>query len=131
MAISSDSPFAKESATTILPTPNGNTHHDSKTNGAMNLDTTTASKSSLDASSAHHDVDNTAEFTGDISTNNELPSQEILKKVENMMVLDKDGKALPFKSLYSGPNVARRVLVIFIRHFFCGVSYSPSSAFQT
>ncbi|KAA8565298.1 hypothetical protein EYC84_011021 [Monilinia fructicola] len=78
----------------------------------------TPPKTSIDTSL--NGVDPSIEFVGDVETNNELPSQEMLRKVESMIVLDKDGKARPFKSLYSGPNVARRVLVIFIRHFFCG-----------
>lgn len=81
----------------------------------------TPPKTSIDTSL--NGVDPSIEFVGDVETNNELPSQEMLRKVESMIVLDKDGKARPFKSLYSGPNVARRVLVIFIRHFFCGVSF--------
>ena len=51
----------------------------------------------------------------------EIPAQEILNKVAGINVLDCDGRSIPFKSIYTGPNVARRVLVIFIRHFFCGV----------
>ncbi|KAI9644124.1 hypothetical protein NHQ30_007477 [Ciborinia camelliae] len=78
----------------------------------------TPPKTSIDTS--FNGVDPSAEFVGDINTNNDLPSQEILKRVESMIVLDRDGQSRPFKSLYSGPNVARRVLVIFIRHFFCG-----------
>ncbi len=61
------------------------------------------------------------EFAGDVQTDNTLPSLQTLKKIENLSVLDQDGKAILFKNLYTGPNVARRVLVIFIRHFFCGV----------
>ncbi|KAI1823412.1 hypothetical protein F4861DRAFT_531624 [Xylaria intraflava] len=60
------------------------------------------------------------DFEGDVETNNELPSQATLSAIENYTVLDRDGKTHPFKSLYSGHNVARRVLVIFVRHFFCG-----------
>ncbi|KAH7325819.1 AhpC/TSA antioxidant enzyme-domain-containing protein [Stachybotrys elegans] len=60
------------------------------------------------------------DFDGEVSTTNELPSAEIVKKIENYIVLDRDGKSHTFKSLYSGPNVARRVLAIFVRHFFCG-----------
>lgn len=84
-------------------------------------------KTSLDTTSAssHKSVDNTAEFNGEIDTNNTIPSPEMLRKVAELPVLDKDGKSRPFKSLYSGPNVARRVLVIFVRHFFCGVSSQP------
>lgn len=60
------------------------------------------------------------DFDGELQTNNELPSAEVQKMIEDYIVLDKDGKSRTFKSLYMGPNVARRVLVIFIRHFFCG-----------
>jgi hypothetical protein len=81
----------------------------------------TPPRTSLDTSSKHS-VDPTAEFAGDIDTNNILPSQAILKRIENYPVLDKDGKSRPFKSVFTGPNVPRRVLIIFVRHFFCGVS---------
>jgi hypothetical protein len=57
------------------------------------------------------------------SANDELPSMSIQRKVENHTVLDHNGKTHPFKSLYSGPDAACRVLVIFVRHFFCGVSF--------
>jgi hypothetical protein len=60
------------------------------------------------------------DFEGELPTNNELPSAELITSIENYIVLDKHGKSHTFKSLYSGPNVPRRVLVIFIRHFFCG-----------
>ncbi|GKT60548.1 peroxiredoxin family protein [Colletotrichum tofieldiae] len=68
------------------------------------------------------EIDNTkpADFEGEVQTNNDLPTPETLKKIENYVVLDRHGKSHTFKSLYSGRNVARRVLVIFIRHFFCG-----------
>lgn len=62
------------------------------------------------------------DFKGEVQTTNELPSAELLKKTENYIVLDKNGKTHTFKSLYTGPNVPRRVLVVFVRHFFCGVS---------
>jgi hypothetical protein len=79
------------------------------------IDTTPSLESSMPVGSS-------LEFDGDINTNNDLPTMETLKAVENFPILDQDGKAVPFKTLYTGPNVARRVLVIFIRHFFCGVS---------
>jgi hypothetical protein len=82
------------------------------------------SKPSTDSTSSKTQVDNTADFEGEVSTNNNLPSQADLKRVENFSVLDQDGKPVPFKSLYSGPNVAKKVLIIFIRHFFCGVCAS-------
>lgn len=63
------------------------------------------------------------DFQGEVETNNELPSLETLRKIEPYTVLDADGKSHTFKSLYAGHNVARRVMVIFVRHFFCGVSF--------
>ncbi|KAF8855151.1 hypothetical protein BDZ45DRAFT_596065 [Acephala macrosclerotiorum] len=81
------------------------------------------SKSSLEtADTAVNDTSSEPEldFAGDVKTNNKLPSLKTLKKVENLPVLDEEGKTVLFKSLYIGPNVARRVMVIFIRHFFCG-----------
>ncbi|CZT01364.1 uncharacterized protein RAG0_09036 [Rhynchosporium agropyri] len=82
----------------------------------------TASMTSLDQASettlSSHDA--AAEFDGEVNTNDTLPTQETLKKVENHPILDQDGRSIPFKNLYTGPNVARRVLVIFVRHFYCG-----------
>lgn len=68
------------------------------------------------------DVDHTKpeDFEGEIDTTNELPSLEHIKKLDDFVVLDKHGKSHTFKSLHSGANVARRVLIIFVRHFFCG-----------
>ncbi|RYO94049.1 hypothetical protein DL762_000797 [Monosporascus cannonballus] len=60
------------------------------------------------------------DFQGEVQTNNDLPSLETLRKIESYTVLDAYGRSHPFKSLYAGRNVARRVLIIFIRHFFCG-----------
>ncbi|RYC56855.1 hypothetical protein CHU98_g9356 [Xylaria longipes] len=63
---------------------------------------------------------NPPDFKGEVETNNEIPSAAVLRAVENHTVIDSAGKFHTFKSLYSGPNVARRILVIFVRHFFCG-----------
>jgi hypothetical protein len=84
-------------------------------------------KISLDTSSTvtNNGADPTAEFIGDIDTDNTIPSQALLRKVAEFPILDQDSKSRPFKSLYSGPMVARRILVIFVRHFFCGVCYAP------
>lgn len=69
------------------------------------------------------DIDRTKpeDFEGSVATDNTLPSLETLRKLDNYVILDRDGKSHTFKSLYSGRNVARRMLVIFVRHFFCGV----------
>jgi hypothetical protein len=115
MAISSSFPYAREPSTTS---------HNTSANGRyVNACATNSAppKSSSDSTSSKTQVDNTADFQGEVCTNNNLPTQADLKRIENLNVLDQDGKPVPFKNLYSGPNVAKRVLIIFIRHFFCGV----------
>lgn len=62
------------------------------------------------------------EFEGTVDVNDDLPSEKDLKKVEDLLVLDAQGQSRPFKELYQAPLVAPRQLIIFIRHFFCGVS---------
>lgn len=66
------------------------------------------------------DDENPRDFQGEVLANDELPSPETIRKIENYIVLDRHGKTHTFKSLYTGRNVARRVLIIFVRHFFCG-----------
>lgn len=68
------------------------------------------------------DVVNPPDFQGEVLSNDELPSEETIRRIGDYIVLDRHGKTHTFKSLYTGRNVARRVLVIFVRHFFCGVS---------
>lgn len=52
-----------------------------------------------------------------------LPSKATLDKAADLIVYDAQGQAVPFKELYQAePGQRRRVMVIFIRHFFCGVS---------
>ncbi|KAI3391957.1 hypothetical protein diail_6395 [Diaporthe ilicicola] len=61
-----------------------------------------------------------ADFQGEVVSNDELPSAETIRRIENYIVLDRHGKTHTFRSLYTGRSVARRVLLIFVRHFFCG-----------
>jgi hypothetical protein len=66
----------------------------------------------------------TADFEGDIKVTNDIPSRSTLDKAAELPVLDVDSNKVPFRSLYEGTNgekKAQRVMVIFIRHFFCGV----------
>jgi hypothetical protein len=126
MAISTISSVGRDEANTTAMNGGGKQQAESKELSAMtatppkmSLDTDTSSSPDLKDSNS---VDNTAEFHGEVDTNNTIPTEEDLQKIESLMVLDKDGKTVPFKDLYNGVNVARRVLVIFIRHFFCGVS---------
>jgi hypothetical protein len=126
MAVSSDPSFAKKQTAEVA----GASHTRSKSIPFKAMMKRSAHpRASLDTSSTavEHTADTSIEFSGDLNTNNDLPTRETLKQVEDFPILDQDGKAVPFKTLYTGPNVARRVLIIFIRHFFCGVCLpSPS-----
>lgn len=101
-----------------------------KTDGAATKEKAAALEPSLpitadskEKASAQTDDDvNPPDFQGEVLTNNELPSAETIRRIGDYIVLDRHGKTHTFKSLYTGRNVARRVLIIFVRHFFCGVS---------
>jgi hypothetical protein len=62
------------------------------------------------------------EFEGTLDVTHDIPTSKDLQKVGDLLVLDAQGKSRPFKELYEAPLVAPRQLIIFIRHFFCGVS---------
>jgi hypothetical protein len=59
----------------------------------------------------------------EVPLNDEPPSVDTIHKVEDYTVLDNKGGKHSFKSIYDGPDATGRVLVIFIRHFFCGASF--------
>lgn len=73
------------------------------------------------AASSDKQVDAYGPCGGDIDVSAEKPSTADLKTIEDLTILDVEGKSHPFKSLYSSEQGPRRVLVLFIRHFFCGV----------
>ncbi|KAL2006636.1 hypothetical protein VTN00DRAFT_9304 [Thermoascus crustaceus] len=58
----------------------------------------------------------------DVQVSSELPSKEMIEQAADIPILDADGNQRPFKSLYisSNPFEKKRVMVIFVRHFFCG-----------
>lgn len=136
MAVPSDSPAAGaavDEATT--PATQGSGLKTTNTAPLAAAETPTGSKTPEKATKTeghisspedHHGV-NPLDFEGSVDSTNELPSIETLRKIENYVVLDRHGKSHPFKSLYTGKHVARRVLIIFVRHFFCGVSPPPPS----
>ena len=52
-----------------------------------------------------------------------IPSDDVIKKAGKVIVMDAEAKPVLFKSLYgAAAGQCRRAMVIFIRHFFCGVS---------
>ena len=63
-------------------------------------------------------------FPKNVDVNDDLPSEETLAKIADYSLLDVNGKQVPFRSLYEGINGEKKpkVLVIFVRHFYCGVS---------
>ena len=65
----------------------------------------------------------TREFQGDVKVSTALPSESTLERIADLPLFDVDGKTVSFKSLYwSNSNESKKVMIIFIRHFFCGVS---------
>lgn len=70
-----------------------------------------------------------ANFRTDIDISDEAPQDEALLRAAEIPVFDSTGLSRPFGSLCSSSTaspheVSDRQLVIFIRHFFCGVSDS-------
>lgn len=56
----------------------------------------------------------------------ELPDAKAMGEAGEILIKDKDGKEFPLKSLYTDKPKDERQLIIFIRHFHCGVSPGPS-----
>lgn len=50
-----------------------------------------------------------------------LPSEKTVADAGEILIKDKDGNQLALKSVWSGKAQNERQLIIFIRHFFCGV----------
>lgn len=84
-----------------------------------------ATEKSASAPADDDDVVNPPDFQGEVLSNDELPSEETIRKIGDYIVLDRHGKTHTFKTLYTGRSVARRILIIFVRHFFCGVGSRP------
>lgn len=96
---------------------------------AVPVSTVTAEKAT--ATDVTVDTTKPEDFEGNLDTTNQIPSDETIQKINNFVVLDSDGKSYTFESLYNGPNSPRRVLLIFVRHFFCGVSHHRTSLPQS
>lgn len=69
--------------------------------------------------------ENPRDFRGDVLTDDTPPDVATLRRTAELVVLDADGKAHSFRSLYEGEGVRPRdrVLVVFVRHFYCGVRW--------
>lgn len=62
------------------------------------------------------------EFEGNVKVSNKVPTQADLDKCAELLLLDENNVSRTFKSLYTSESTAPRQLIIFVRHFFCGVS---------
>ncbi len=65
----------------------------------------------------------TGEFHGDIEVNNIPPNARMLESAAALPLLDQNNKKHSFKSLYEGKG---RIIIVFVRHFFCGVGHFHS-----
>ncbi|CAN9197921.1 unnamed protein product [Alternaria alternata] len=109
--------------TSQLPSPpHSQTSHPADINTKMSLDAADSMTPPFSPSSQTPVLQKEQEeFEGTVDVNNDIPSEKDLAKVEDLLVLDAQGQSRPFKELYKAPHVASRQLIIFIRHFFCGV----------
>ena len=57
-----------------------------------------------------------------------LPDAKTLQQVGELKIKDENGNEIPFKSLYE--NQPGQQLIVFIRHFYCGVRITYSSSFK-
>lgn len=65
--------------------------------------------------------------------NDNLPSAETIARIANTPIYDAENKELPFRSLYESSNGEKKnhkTLIIFIRHFYCGVSPTSPTHIQ-
>lgn len=58
----------------------------------------------------------------------QLPDPKALEAAGDFDITDENGNKIAFKSLFTGKPEGERQLIIFIRHFFCGVSPSALTA---
>ena len=66
----------------------------------------------------------TANMATEQSESHTKPDEKTLREAGELEVLDESGKAITFDQLY---NTENRQVIVFIRHFFCGVSGRSSN----
>ena len=69
------------------------------------------------------EYDPNSNFSGEIKVSNDPPDAKMLKRVEGLEIVDVEGKSRTFGSLFEELKEGERVVVVFIRHFFCGVGF--------
>jgi hypothetical protein len=87
-------------------------------------------RSSVEAQSLDHSCEIDLEtyfeqFRDEFDITDNCPDATMLEEAGEIPIYDSEGNSRPFKSLYSGDEaIGEQQLVIFVRHFFCGVRYS-------
>lgn len=62
------------------------------------------------------------DFDGNVKVSQKPPKPQDLERVASLPVLNSSNVSIPFRNLHTSTDGSpRRFLVIFIRHFFCGV----------
>lgn len=111
------------------PTSSDNDHasepsQSSFDDGHRSVETAPSSVASHDAHSCGYDADDWfSRFRDDIDVSDEQPSATQLAAAGKVPIIDVHGNSRPFSSLYSeGEAIGERQLILFVRHFYCGVS---------
>lgn len=65
----------------------------------------------------------------DVNVSDDCPSKKTLEEAGEIVIYDSQGIGKPFKSFFQGDMaIGQRQLVLFVRHFYCGVrAYSAIS----
>jgi hypothetical protein len=63
----------------------------------------------------------------ELDSPSKLCTEEEFEEAGNVPIFDAEGNSRPFKNLYTGNQaIGEQQLIIFVRHFFCGVSFTPA-----
>lgn len=63
------------------------------------------------------------QFKEQINISDNLPDAQAVESAGEIPIFDSEGNSRPFKSIYSGElAIGEQQMVLFVRHFFCGVS---------
>jgi hypothetical protein len=63
----------------------------------------------------------------ELESPSKLCTEKEFEEAGNIPIFDAEGNSRPFKSLYTGNQaIGEQQMIIFVRHFFCGVSFFSS-----
>lgn len=66
------------------------------------------------------------QFQDQIHVSDNLPDANAMEAAGDIPIFDSAGNSRPFRSIYSGDlAIGKQQMVLFVRHFFCGVSSLP------